>query len=94
MTNMEFAKSRFDLEKIKKMSIGGHQITVFPDTIKKGSIILNMGQTFVVTKTPIEMESIACEVKEVIDGKKQRKSFYQYAYVGMVVDGNPCKALD
>ena len=96
MTNTEYVKANFDLNKVKAMKLGRLELTIFPDEVKKGSILTNPddGKTFVVVKTPVDTKSLSCAVKEVKDGKAQSKVYQQYAFVGLLVDGKPCKALD
>ena len=96
MTNTEYVKANFNLERVKSQTMGGHQLTIFGDDLKKGSIIVHPanGDTYVVVRTPVECESISCEVKKIVNGKRMQKIYFQYAYVGLLVDGKPCKALD
>lgn len=96
MTNTEFAKANFNLERVKSQTMGGHQLTIFGDDVKKGSIIVHPdnGMTYVVVRTPMECNSLSCEVKQIVNGKRKQKVLFQYAYVGLLVDGKPCKALD
>lgn len=60
------------------------EIRQFPQTIKKGDIITHPedGVTYVVVKTPSEIKSMSCEVKDA-NGKR----YWQFAYKGILING-------
>ena len=74
MTNTEYAKAHYDLNKLKSMKAGDVQVTIFPDEVKKGSIIDNPinGKKFFVKKPPVEEEdgALCCTCVEIKNGKK------------------------
>ena len=64
------------------------EIRQFPKDIKKGDLITHpdTGETYVVVKTPTEIKSMSCEVKNA-----KGKRLWQFAYKGIIVNG---KAID
>lgn len=58
----------------------------FPTNIKKGDLITHPdnGETYVVVKTPLEIKSHSCEVKNA-----QGKRLWQFAYKGILINGKP-----
>ena len=61
---------------------------LFPADIKKGDLITHLedGVTYIVVKTPAEIHSNSCEVKD-----SHGKRYWQFAYKGILING---KALD
>ena len=98
MTNTEYAKAHYDLNKLKSMKAGDVQVTIFPDEVKKGSIIDNPinGKKFFVKKPPVEEEdgALCCTCVEIKNGKKLRTTWWQFPFVGLIVDGKPLKSLE